>query len=68
MLCNSLPLNGGKLQVDELPGWPNSAGAGIKLPPEQSVLGLTAGENIALSEADFVRLSKAFFAEIEKRY
>ena len=68
VLCNSLLLNHGKLQVDRLPGWPNSAGSGIKLPPEKSVLGLKVGDNIKLSEADFVRLSKAFFAEIEERY
>ena len=68
VLCNSILLNGGKVQVDKLPGWPNSAGAGFKLPPETSVLKLHAGEEIALSEADFVRLSRAFFAEIEKRY
>src|SRR6059058_3696701 len=40
ILCNSILLNKGKLQVDKLPGWPNSAIAGIKLPPEQSVLKL----------------------------
>src|SRR2546427_11663418 len=37
VLCNSILLNRGKLQVDKLPGWPNSAVAGIKLPPEKSV-------------------------------
>ena len=68
VLCNSILLNGGKVQVDKLPGWPNSAGAGLELPPETSVLKLHAGEEIALSEADFVRLSRAFFVEIEKRY
>ena len=26
VLCNSILLNQGKLQVDKLPGWPNSAG------------------------------------------
>jgi hypothetical protein len=68
VLCNSLLLNQGKLQVDKLPGWPNSAGPSIKLPPEKSVLKLKAGDDIKLSEADFVRLAKAFFAEIEKKY
>src|SRR5579884_2995913 len=29
VLCNSLLLNGGKLQVEKLPGWPNSAVAGL---------------------------------------
>src|SRR5437870_11386624 len=28
VLCNSILLNKGKLQVDKLPGWPNSAGSG----------------------------------------
>ncbi len=68
VLCNSILLNHGKLQVDKLPGWPNSAGASIKLPPEKSVLKLSVGDDVKLSEADFVRLSKAFFAEIEKKY
>jgi hypothetical protein len=68
VLCNSLLLNQGKLQVDKLPGWPMSASAGIKLPPEKSVLKLKPGDEVKLTEADFVRLSKAFFAELEKKY
>ena len=68
VLCNSILLNQGKLQVDKLPGWPNSAGPSIKLPPEKSVLKLRVGDDVKLSEADFVRLCKAFFAEIEKKY
>src|SRR5439155_20286970 len=68
VLCNSILLNRGKLQVDRLPGWPNSAVAGIKLPPEKSVLKLKAGDEIRLSEADFERLSQAFFAELEKKF
>ncbi len=68
VLCNSILLNQGKLQVDRLPGWPNSAGSGIKLPPEKSVLKLTAGDEVRLSEADFARLSKAFLAELEKKF
>jgi hypothetical protein len=68
VLCNSLLLNEGKLQVDKLPGWPNSAVSGIRLPPEKSVLKLQAGDEVKMSEADFVRLSKAFFEEIENKY
>ena len=68
VLCNSILLNRGKLQVDKLPGWPMSAGASIKLPPEKSVLKLRVGDDVKLSEADFVRLYKAFFAEIKKKY
>jgi hypothetical protein len=33
VLSNSILLNQGKMQVDKLPGWPNSADSGIKLPP-----------------------------------
>jgi hypothetical protein len=68
VLCNSMLFNRGKLQVDRLPGWPNSAGSGMSLPPEKSVLKLKAGDEVRVSEADFVRLSKAFFAELEKRF
>ncbi len=68
VLCNSLLLNRGKLQVDKLPAWPSSAGSSIKLPPGKSVLGLEVGDEVKLSEDDFLRLAKAFFAEIEKRY
>jgi len=67
-LCNSILLNQGKLQVDRLPGWPNSAGSGIKLSPETSLLKLKVGDEVRLSEADFARLSKAFFAELEKKF
>src|SRR5881397_3464096 len=58
----------GNPQVDRLPGWPNSAVAGIKLPPEKSVLKLKAGDDVRPSEADFERLSKAFFIELEKKF
>lgn len=68
VLCNSLLLNKGKLQVEKLPGWPNSAVSSLKLPPEDSILKLKPGNEVALTEADFVRLSKAVFAEIEKKY
>src|SRR5207247_740838 len=68
VLCNSILLNKGKLQVDRLQGWPNCAVSGLKLPPEKSLLKLQVGDEVRLTEADFVRLSKAFFAEIEKKY
>jgi hypothetical protein len=55
------------VHVDKPPGWPNSAGASIKLSPEKSVLKLGVGADVKLSEADFVRRPKAFFAEIEKK-
>jgi hypothetical protein len=67
VLANSIVLNRGKLQVDRLPGWPNFASAGIKLPPEKSVLGLKAGDEVKLNEAEFARLAQAFLAEIEKK-
>lgn len=68
VLVNSLLLNDGRLQVDKIPGWPNSASAALKLPPEKSVLKLKPGDEVKLSEAEFVRLSKAFFEELEKKY
>jgi hypothetical protein len=63
ILCNSILINEGKLQVEKLPGWPNSAVANLTLPLEKSVLKLKAGDEIKLNEADFVRLVQAFFAE-----
>jgi hypothetical protein len=68
VICNSILLNDGRLQVDKLPGWPNSAGSGIKLPPDTSVLKLKAGDEIKLTEATFTRLAKAFFEELSKKY
>src|SRR3989475_739251 len=38
VLCNSILLNRGKLQVDKLPEWPNSAVAGLKLPREAGLV------------------------------
>src|SRR4051812_21783281 len=34
IICNSILLNHGKLQVEKLPGWPNSAGSAMRLPQE----------------------------------
>jgi hypothetical protein len=68
VLCNSLLLHGGVLQVERLPGWPASAVAGLKLPADKSVLKLAPGAQVRLREADFVKLSEAFFSELERRY
>jgi len=68
ILCNSILFNDCKLQVDKLPGWPMSAGSGMKLTPEKSVLKLKAGDSIELDGVAFAKLSKAFFAELEKRF
>jgi hypothetical protein len=58
VLVGSMMANGERLMFDKQ----------IKLDPAKSVLGLDVGDPIALSEADFVALSKAFFREIESRF
>jgi hypothetical protein len=68
VLCNSILLNEGRLQVETPPEWPMSAGRSLKLVPEKSVLKLKVGDEVKLSEADFVRLSKAFFVALEEKY
>ena len=40
----------------------------IKLAPETSVLGLAAGDPIALTMDDFERLAAAFLGELERRF
>ena len=40
----------------------------IRLTPETSVLGHAPGDEIALSQSDFVRLADAYLAEIEARF
>jgi hypothetical protein len=44
-----------------------SASASLKLPPEKSVIKFKVGDQVKLSEADFVRRSTAFFAELEQK-
>src|SRR5436190_12030313 len=51
VLCNSILLNRGKLQVERLPGWPMSAVSSLTLSPEKSVLKLRDGDEVKLSEA-----------------
>jgi hypothetical protein len=40
----------------------------IRMPPERSVLGYAAGDEIRLDPDSFTRLSEAFLDEIERRY
>jgi hypothetical protein len=40
----------------------------IKLPPDESVLGIDVGDTIKLTEDDFKKLSKAFFEELKRRF
>jgi hypothetical protein len=58
VLCNSILENHSVLRVDKT----------IKIKPDASVLKLKSGDPIALREADFLRLSKAFFDEIERTF
>ncbi|MET0692813.1 MAG: hypothetical protein ABWX96_21655 [Propionibacteriaceae bacterium] len=58
VLCQSILANGDVMTVDKT----------IKLNPATSVLGHQVGDPIALSEDDFVALSRAYFAEIESRF
>ncbi len=58
VICNSLMNNNSKMMADK----------GIKLSPAKSILKYQIGDEIRLSEADFLRLSKAFFTEIESKF
>ena len=68
VLCNSLLLNNGKVQIEKLLGWPMSAGGALKLLREKSVLGYQTGDDVRLTEVDFNRLADAFFVELRERY
>lgn len=58
VLCTSMMSNSSAMAADKT----------IKLDPEKSILGYRVGDEIALTEAQFVRLSAAFFAGIEEKF
>ena len=58
LIAESLMLNGGVFRTTSV----------IRYEPSESVLGIAAGDRIALGEDDFVRLSAAFLAEIERKF
>ena len=58
MLCNSILNNNSVMSADKT----------IKYAPANTVLKRALGDEIRLSEADFLDLSSAFFAEIERKY
>jgi hypothetical protein len=58
VLCTSIMQSGSTLAPDTT----------ITLNPAKSVLKLEIGDDIRLSGDDFARLSKAFFAELERKF
>lgn len=58
MLCNSILQNGGVLAADKT----------IKFNPATSVSKVRVGDEIRLTETDFIRLFKAYFKEIEAKF
>jgi hypothetical protein len=58
MICNSLIQDGGVMTADK----------SIRLNPEKSLLKYEFGDEIKVTEADFLVVSEAFFAEIESKY
>lgn len=64
------PLNEVRLLVNVLVASDGvfTAEKAIKFKPEQSILGLAYGDEIAIREGDFERLAAAFFAEIEAKF
>jgi hypothetical protein len=55
---NSMMRNGGVMTIDET----------TKLDPATTVLGLRAGEKVALDEGDFLQPPRPFFAALESRF
>lgn len=62
MICTSILENHGVMCTNK------TNNKTIKYDPDKSVVKLTLGEKIKLTKPDFVRLYKAFFAEVEKKF
>jgi hypothetical protein len=62
MICTSLLQNHSVMCTDK------TNNKAIKYDPSKSVLKLQVGEQIKLTESDFIRLFRAFFAEIEAKF
>ncbi|MFY9607683.1 MAG: hypothetical protein WAU45_03605 [Blastocatellia bacterium] len=58
LLCNSMMNNNNMMCADKT----------IKFDPAKSVLKYRVGDEIKLNEADFILLSSAFLAEVERKY
>jgi hypothetical protein len=58
MLCNSILQHRGVLSADKT----------IRFSPLKSLLKLQIGDGIKLAEGNFVRLFRAFFAEMEAKF
>jgi hypothetical protein len=58
MLCNSILQSHGVLAMDKT----------INYNPAKTILQIPIGQEILLTEADFISLSQAFFAEIENKF
>jgi hypothetical protein len=58
IICDSLINNNGVMRGDKQ----------IRLSPDRSVLKLHIGDTIRLTEEDLESLSRAFFAELERRF
>ena len=69
VLSNSMLQNDNVLSTSYSMAQPSALGdKSIKLSPEKSVLKHQIGDEIKLTEADFVRISGAFFEEIERKF
>jgi hypothetical protein len=69
ILCNSILANDSIFTAENVAQTSAFEGlTGIKLPPDKSVLKLSAGDAVRLTEHDFVRLSHAFFDEMERKF
>ena len=58
MICTSILTNNNKLLADNT----------IKYNDAKCVLKIKIGENIEIKESGFIKIYKAFFAEIEKKF